>query len=331
MRLPHLVLAGALALAAHGVGAAGVPGDRVEGLPDDQIRACIAEIRDLQASEGHSDAHNFNLANRCPRLARALDATRDFDVVGAMEMDATSIEGLRDLQSFAGGFEPVPARSGFAPDYAGLDALLDDVFVEREVDDSLWLRFLRWLEGHLKDGESPGLARFVRWLEDLDAPPWLGDVLLKGSIVLVVLLAIIVIGNEIRLARLFRAPRPRRRTDATPRGPEDAPAARILSIEEIRRLAPREQAAAVLALVTSVLAERGWLSPGRSRTNGELVRELRARRQGLAEPFARLVATVDTVLYGDRIPDAVQEGRLVGAADALVRGVAADPAAGGRR
>ncbi len=87
----------------------------------------------------------------------------------------------------------------------------------------------------------------------------------------------------------------------------------------------------MLALVTSDFAERGWLSAGPGRTNGELVRELRQRRQGLAEPFTRLVNAIDSVLYGDRIPDEAAAGGLVVAADALLEGSRGEAAAGVRR
>jgi hypothetical protein len=207
----------------------------------------------------------------------------------ALEIGAINVEGLRDLLSYSSGFNRKPAAERFSPDHGGLGALIDEVLIVAETEDGVWDRFLRWLEQYVRDGASPGLERFAKWLKDIDAPPWLGDVLLKGSIVLIVLLAIIVVGNEIRLSGLLRRKwRPRKaKTEAAAPSPEPRPP--IASLDELRGLPTRQLAAGILEYVTAVFAERGWLSSSTSLTNGELVREVSRRKSSLAGPFIGLV------------------------------------------
>ena len=315
MHLSHLALAAALVFAATEVGAS-VSRD---GLPGDLIHSCLAELRELSNAAGHSSSRNYDLDERCPRLAKRLASSPDAGVSGFVKIDATSIEGLRDLQSFAEGFDREPASSGeFSLDFDGVDALLADVLVEATIDDSLWEQFLRWLEQYMKDGESADLKRFVDWLEDLDVPPWLGEVILKSSLVLIILLAVLVIGNEFRLAGvLHRIRRPRKR-QASAGAPAAAPKPREMSLEELRGLPPRQMAATVLEIVTAAFAERGWLSSSPSFTNGERARQIGQRKSDLARPFARLVTGIEKIIYGDRLPDEDGRQRLIDSAGELI-------------
>jgi len=315
MHLSHLALAAALVFAAFEVGAS-VPRD---GLPGDLIHSCLAELRELSDAAGHSSTHNFDLDERCPQLAKRLALSSDAGVPGFVEIDATSIEGLRDLQSFAAGFDREPASSEkFSLDFDGVDALLAEVLVEETIDDSLWEQFLRWLEQYVKDGESANLNRFIDWLEGLDAPPWLGEVILKSSLVLIVLLAVLVVGNEFRVAGVLRRIRRPRKRQASAGAPAAAPKPRETSLEELRGLPPRQLAARALEIVTAAFAERGWLSSSSSFTNGELARQIGERKRDLARPFTRLVTGIEKIIYGDRLPDEGSRQRLIDSAGELI-------------
>lgn len=329
MRLSRLVLAGTLAFTVSGAGGAVPPGD----LPGDLVRSCLTQLRALSKTEGHSEAHSFDLRKRCPRLASRLAAMPDIVDGGALEIDATSIEGLRDLQSFAAGFHRQPATGRFSPDYDGLDALVAEVLIVDEDEDDFWKRFQRWLEQYARDTASPGLERFAKWLNGLDPPPWLGDVLLVGLIVLIVLLALIVIGNEIRLAGLFRRKWRHRETRPEAAAPPPASPRPVASLDELRGLPPRQLAAAVLAFVTAAFVERGWLSASASLTNGELVRQVGQSRREVAGAFTGLVTGIEKVIYGDRLPDDDVRRQLFDTARELTEGARTGASTGpaGRR
>jgi len=328
MRRSHLALAAALVFAAFEVGASTIH----QPLPATVVHTCLTELDRLAKAEGHAESQRFDLYERCPALATKLESwSRD---AGAIQIDGTSIEGLLDLQSFAAGFhEQPPSAQNITLDVNGLDALLAEVLIPDEVDDGWWERFLQWLDEYVKDGDSVEFKRLIDWLDGLELPPWLGDVILKVSVVLIVVLAIIVIGNEIRLSGVLRRSRRAPLRQALPGIPEAPQRARVRSLDELRDLPPRELAAAMLVIVGDALVERGWLSAGSSRTNGELARELSARSSDVAGPFTHLVSGVDNILYGDRRPDDATRQRLIAISRDIVeraRGTAPAASAGAR-
>ena len=310
MRLSHLALAAALVFAAFEVNASVVRDD----LPRDLISSCLVELRAL-ARDGDSDSPRFDLNEHCPKLAKRIGLSAALAAMGPVEVDAASIEGLRDLQSFAAGFHRQPSPS---ENFVALDGLLADVLIEESMDDDLWEGLLRWLEQFAGDGESAELKRFLNWLEELDPPPWLADVILKGSVVLILLLALMVIGNELRLAGVMqRIRRPRGLHEPT--GTEDtAPKPVAKSLDALAHLPPRQLAAAILEIVTGTLAERGWVSASSSLTNGELVRQINQRQTGLSASFTSLVNGTEKVIYGDRLPDDASRQRLLATARKLI-------------
>lgn len=315
MHFAHLALAGALAFAACEAGASVAR----DVLPGDLIASCLTELNELAAAKGHSNSHGFDLDKQCPELAKRLALSLDAGPFGSLGIDSTSIEGLRDLQFFAAGFDRPPASTEkYRLDFDGLDALLADVLIEETIDDSLWEQFLRWLEQYTNDSESPGLERFLDWLEQLEAPPWLADVILKASVVLIVLLALMVIGNELRLAGVLRRIRRPLNVRTDREGMDAAPSSRCVSLGELQSLPARQLAAAVLEIVTTSFADRGWLSASSSLTNGELITQLGQRHSHVAGSFTDLVNGIERVIYGDRLPDDESRQRLVASAHALV-------------
>ncbi len=315
MRLPHLTLAGVLAIAAFEATASDAP----DGLRGELIRSCLVEIGELSDAAGHADPREYDLNEYCPRLAAQLASSSIAGNIHSVEVGVVTMEGLRDLQFFDAGFDHQPTSAEtISLDFNGLDALLAEVLVEERVDDGLWEQFRRWLEKYAKGGESPRLDKLVQWLNEIEAPPWFGEVILKTLVVLIVLLALIIIGNEFRLAgalhrlRRPRKPRPRTGTRAA------VPKSRAMSLDQLRGLPPRQSAAAVLEIVTTTLADRGWLSASSSLTNGERVKQVGQRRSDLAGSFASLVNAIESVIYGDRLPGDEASQRLVVTASELI-------------
>jgi hypothetical protein len=127
-----------------------------------------------------------------------------------------------------------------------------------------------------------------------------------------------VIGNELRLAGVLHRLRRSRGLQVTAGTPEAAPKSRAKSLDELRGLPPRQLAAAILEIVTATLADCGWLSSSSSLTNGELVRQIGQRRSDLAGSFTTLVNRIETIIYGDRLPDDEARQRLLVVAGELI-------------
>lgn len=283
------------------------------------IESCSAKLRELTRGSDNGALEPFDLRKRCPSLARDLDSPSGEETFSGVDIGAISLEGVRDVGAIVDGFRPAAGdRARIELDFDGLEALLDDVLIEKTTQDSLWDRFLRWLEQHVREGDSPQLGRLFDWLEDLDAPPWLGDVLIKTSTVLIILLALIVVGNELRLSGLPRRRRRERSGESAPAAADGTARARALGFDELRDLPARPLAAAIVEMVTAAFAERGWLSRDRSLTNGELLREVQARASAVVQPFSALLGSVESIVYGDRPADEQSRRRLIASAEALL-------------
>jgi len=319
MHPAHLFLAVVLVLTAWQVGASDPSHDLQGDLPDDLIDSCSSDVEAISGADSASASPSFNLYKHCPQLAKWLARSLDSGALGSLKIDAASIEGLRDLQFFSAGMRRPPAPVGrFHPDFDGLDALLSDVLIEEQADDGLWERFLHWLGQYLKDGDSGNLKGLVDWLEGIDAPPWLGDAIVNTSVVLIVLLALMVVGNELRLADVLRRVRRPQATKLAGSAQMAAPKAYAVSFEELRNLPARQLAAGILAVVTAAFADRGWISSSSSLTNGERIRQLAQRQGGIAGAFEGLVRGIEKVIYGDRDADAAARQRLLESARELV-------------
>jgi len=329
MHPTRLVLAVVLVLAAWQAGAFVASNDLPGDLPADLIESCLANLEAISGVDASFDSPSFDLNKQCPQLAKRLARSLDSGVLGSLKIDAASTEGLRDLRFFSAGMQRPPAPLGrFHPDFDDLDALLSDVLIEEKVDDGLWERFLHWLGQYLKDGDSGDLKKFVDWLEGIDAPPWLGDAIVNTSVVLIVLLALMVVGNELRLAGVLRRVRRPQATKLAGSAQTAAPKARAASFEELRDLPARQLAAGILDIVTAAFADRGWMSSSSSLTNGERVRQLAQRQGGIADSFEELVYSIEKVIYGDRdADDEVRRGLLESARQLVALDAAGRPLA----
>ena len=330
MSAARLVVAVLLASAAVEAGASALPADVSRAA----IESCSATLRELARGSDNGALEPFDLRTRCPSLARDLDGPSGEETFSGVDTGAISLEGVRDVGAIVDGFRPAAGdRAHIELDFDGLEALLDDVLIEKTTQDSLWDRFLRWLEQHVRDEDSPQLGRLFDWLDDLDPPPWLGDVLVKTSTVLIILLALIVVGNELRLSGLPRRRRRERSRESASAAADGTAGSRALGFDELRGLPARALAAAIVEMVTAVFAERGWLSRDRSLTNGELLREVQARASAIVQPFSALLGSVESIVYGDRPADEQARRRLIASAETLLeqsRRLPASPSRGAR-
>jgi hypothetical protein len=306
-----LALAGAVLLAACGELGAAEPPARV---PERLFRHCLET---LEAADKEDQSHDLRW--HCPDLAARLTPLVARGDLGAFRIEEAGIRGLRDVQAFEGTYaEQLSLPEGVALDHAGLDELLSDVLIDNREEDSWWDRFVRWMQEHLRDSDTGDYRWLADWLDNLKLPDWVGELLLKGSIVLIVLLAILVVGNELRVAGVFRRSWRKRRPDTVDSGEVRAEALRPRSLQELGGLPPKQLAAAALAVVVDALAERDWVTADSSFTNGELVGQLSRRHAVLTEPFARLVRGVERIVYGDRAPESTERSELLGNADAIL-------------
>jgi len=259
----------------------------------------------------------------CPGLAQSVAA---LPAAGSLSQPLdlqTTPDQLRDLRALLGSFRGPPA-SVVRFDFVALPELLARTLeVEPQPPVSWWQRFKDWLAQKLGGSGESDFRWLTQFLNSLDPPEWLADLILRASVAVILLLALAVVVNELRTANLSSWLQRRSRIQRAGRVPAAAGAAK-LAWKDVTNLPPAQQPAALLRLVLQEMIGRGLLPEDQSLTNSEMLERLGAAARAHAAAFAELAAAADAVLFGDRMVEAAQLAPLHQAAQAIV----GTPAAG---
>ena len=253
-----------------------------------------------------------DVEGRCPRVHAWLAAEAGRRGLAVSNPRVVHHDELSDLAHLvAPGARGTPARSARF-ERATLDRLIGELTLPETGGPSVWRRFLEWLAGYLEPAgdESP-------WLHDLlDALAGSEEAMriaFRVAIALLILTALVVVGNELRLfGWRGRAPAYRRGLGGEARSPDDGAAHAGPAASS-----PRERVAQGLAVLYASVRDglRGRARPG-ARTTRDLVRALTpgdtAGTAARGQEIRETVAAIERVIYGDEPVDA--EG-----ADALFR------------
>lgn len=136
-----------------------------------------------------------------------------------------------------------------------------------------WVRFKQWLRELLTQRPQQEQGWWRRLFGDVQLEQGVLRSLVWGSLALVVVLAVVVILNELRVAGLLRQRGSQRRTLAS------AAARAGLSLGEIEHASPGAQPALLLEFIAARLAEQDRLPPARAFTARELTRRARLQRE----------------------------------------------------
>ena len=312
---------GLLALVLAAIGSAAVP---ARDLTRD-LDACIARL-DYARDVGFE-----RVAAHCPELAPALQQSeispwlpRDWNTRG----NKLSAEGLAELRTLLAR-AAAPPRAARAPDVASVAAVLERVTRADSERGGWWARFKRWLHTILEPRPEGGADD--SWLRRLLGNLNVSDAVLEGvrwgALALVVVLALAVIGNELRVAGLFGRVRPR----APP--PRTGAAARAaLTLGDVEAASPGERPRRLLELLTLRLAQQQRLPPARALTVHELTRAARLPQEDARAQLLALAGVCEWMRFSDReVAPAALEAALDGgrALLALLEHGAAQPQAAG--
>lgn len=264
------------------------------------LQAAIAQCR--VRLDPALDVGYERVAARCPELVQRLSGSEWAAWLPAGWRDARndlSAGSLAELgEALAREAHAAPLRAAPRTDALGpVLAALGEAASERG---GPWQRFKRWLRAALgaRDDEAEGgvLARLLTRTSPSQA---VLETVAYVGLAIVVLLAALVVWNELRLAGLGR-----RRADAAAAQAPSFPAmpGGAAAWPDIERLPHAERPARVLELLVDALARARLLPPARALTIGEV-----AGRVALpaGEDRDRLVAVArvaEDVRYGDRMP-----------------------------
>ncbi|MGH8188417.1 MAG: hypothetical protein ACREUC_17795, partial [Steroidobacteraceae bacterium] len=178
-----LVLAGTPAVWAQTAG----PGD---GSGADIIASCAeTQIEDTGLTA---------LETQCPGLTEALDESGYLPFISAEKRDELHRHDLVDLQDVVSRYAQPPTAGEIDP--ATLEPVLEAMRKEEAARPLTWFeRFKRWLRAMLARQQGDSESLLSRWLEQFTVPANVRNAILYTSIILIVVLAIGVIINELRV------------------------------------------------------------------------------------------------------------------------------------
>jgi hypothetical protein len=284
-------------------------------VPCAQARDALQAIDDcLGKLDSAIDVDYAHVAARCPDLPAALAASPWAPWLPAdwnrpdSQLSPAGLTELRTLLSRAA--RPAAARP--APPTDRVTAVLAAVTHTDDRRGGWWLRFKDWLRRVLAQGagEQGWLAR---WLTRIDLSGAAGELVVWGTLALVVALAGGIVINELRFAGF-----PGRRVSGARAAAADSRRPRSLpTLAQIERAAPERQPALLLEFIAERLAEQDRLPPARALTARELGQRARLPDEAGRGLLAELVAVCERLRFsaeqvGDKsLAAALRAGRLL--------------------
>jgi hypothetical protein len=260
------------------------PGD---GSAADIIASCSESTVDEPGLEALEEA--------CPGLTEALEASGYLPFLSSEKREELRTYDLPELQQVADRYAepPTDAEVGLA----SLESVLETMRKEEEEARPLtWFeRFKRWLRTMLSRQQQETDSALARWLKDFSIPETVRLVILYASIILIILLAIGVVINELRVAGVFRrgdAPQGRRAVGADGALIIDATDADLDAASADARVP------LLLRMLVSTLVKSGRLRAERALTHSELGLRAKFDDTEQRECFRRVALLAERVVYG---------------------------------
>jgi hypothetical protein len=252
------------------------------------IDACVRQL-DRELDVGYA-----LVAQHCPDLAASLSGSpiapwlpRDWNKTGN-DLSADSLTELRTLLS-----RPALAETVRAPRVAALTAVLATLRVSEPPHTGWWTRFKDWVRELFSPRPQNADSGWLRRLfGSIDLPQSALDVITWLALAAVIVLAIGIVANELRVARLLGRARPRRaRTAPAPGAGARTPLPSAHSQDQPRRL---------LDLIVARLNDQQRLPPARALTLQELVRAARLPQPADRERLGSLAAICEALRFAAR-------------------------------
>lgn len=258
------------------------------------LEACAGEL-DPQLDLGYE-----RVAARCPDLTGALEHSPWAAWLPAdwkeprNQLSAASLRALhealvRESPAVRAG-APAAVTRALHPER--VRAVLERVMRPQRAGEGWWARFKRWLREVLTARPQDDSHWWRRLLGDVSMDRAMLRVAAGFAIALLVILAIAVVMNELRIAGLLRRRPLSTRLPAGGRAARGGPA-----LSDVAGAEPRAQPALLLELIAARLASLGRLPPARAFTVRELTRRALLADEDARARLADLAAVSERVRY----------------------------------
>lgn len=282
------------------------------------LNECIDSRFTLGESTNIND--EFRLDENCPSLFKQVQNNRTLQLLDPPLDINTSLNQLLDTRFLLSEQNNPDEALYTVADKSFLQQLASTAdFETSPVELGLWDRFVNWLKEHYKQDEETDTdwGWLIDLLENGRIPEWLGTTIYYTSIGLIILLAALIVFNEVRTARRGGRRKRRRKLSAQDGWQQGLATIESLDWNAIGKLPVQQQPGAMLRFVIDQLIGRGWISDNRSRTNREMWRELRREHIDSAGQFEHAVTLAERSVYGEQQLNDTQLHELYETAQAL--------------
>jgi len=260
------------------------------------VQGCVVLLDDRE-TDASSAVNVF-----CPQLEEQLRNS----FLGSVSVDdrftILTYGELQDIQNvMVAKLNPTPSRVSIS--FADLDQILSDTLVvDASAKNKLgwWNKFLAWLEEKLRKKNDVDL----KWLEDilkaLSFSEETRKFIMYGSFATIILLALIIVTNELKAGGLYRRrTRTKRSADVLTSAALGNTSSELLTPDSIRKLPQQVQPQALLSSCINHFIRSGKLPDDRSRTNREFLKLFgNSNNQNAVQSFRELVERAERSVYG---------------------------------
>ena len=258
------------------------------------IEDCTPRL-DAQADVGFE-----RIAARCPGLAQALERsgveqwlpqgwkeTRNNLSAGSL----TELRSLMDRELATHATQRKPRAEKLGEVLAGLGG-------ERQAANGTWMRFRRWLRELLERRDrNDREGWFDRMVHKVGLSDAIGEIVTYASLGAMVVLALVVVLNELRAAGLLG--RRSTRADEDESETNAAMSRRVPTLGDIERAAPLDRPRLLLELIAAKLTALRRLPPASAMTARELSRSANLEVAQDRERLASLATTAERARYAE--------------------------------
>lgn len=276
----------------------------------DAFNLCINNLLSQQKQVYTNDP--ISLKQQCPNLLPFLDQP-DLAHFSPPLQDKTSFSQLLDISRTLENSRKIPNTNKWELDHAGLDSLLDEVYVQetdkneiKSFTDIFW----DWVAENIRkyfDSDN----WFTRNLDTSFKP---GDGFFEGlkNTVVVILIAFIlyIIINELYAANISKYFARRKARKAIADDRHESTNNPLYGLNDILQLSIRQQVPALLRYSLQILIKKGVIPKRYSLTNQEFLKIARNHLPELSRDLEIIVNTSDKVLYGNKTIAAGDASRL---------------------
>lgn len=250
-----------------------------------------------------------DMEKTCPELKASLQQLGIAVLVPDDQQSLLTRDGLINLRSLLERYQQPPEHGEIAVD--GVDTVLESLRepVQAERSLSWYERFRRWLREAFDKKEEQANPWLGRWLDEHPMSEAVRLALFYGVMLLVMLLAVLIIVNELRAARTGR--RKARAAGAA----TDLHGASSLGLLDVGSRG--ERASALLRMLIATLIKTGRLHSVESLTHRELMARTRFDDPGQRESFRRVTQLAEREVFSGKEPssedvdDAVRAGQIL--------------------